>query len=81
MSSCSVINETIKVMIVDDHPAMREGIGMWINRQPDMCVCCDAGDAITAMNLIGNNCPDVVVLDDTNQMVTLPRLILFRYLF
>lgn len=63
MSSCSVINETIKVMIVDDHPAMREGLGMWIDRQPDMQVCCDAGDAITAMNLIGNRRPDVVVLD------------------
>ena len=55
--------ETIRVLIVDDHPAMREGLAACINRQADMSVCADAGDARTAMRLLKKQEPSVVILD------------------
>jgi DNA-binding NarL/FixJ family response regulator len=55
--------QTISVLIVDDHPAMREGLAACINRQPDMSVCGDAGDARTAMRLLKKQEPGVVILD------------------
>lgn len=50
-------------MVVDDHPAMREGLGMWINRQADMEFCGDAADVLTALKRIRESPPDVLVLD------------------
>lgn len=57
------MNGSIKVMIVDDHPAVIEGLSMWISRQADMEFCCSAMDAINALAKIRSNRPDVVVLD------------------
>ena len=31
-----------KVFIVDDHPIVREGLALMINREPDLAVCGDA---------------------------------------
>ncbi|MFM7130532.1 MAG: response regulator [bacterium] len=63
MPESSVNNNQIQVMVVDDHPAMREGLAACINRQPDMQMCCDAGDARSAMRLLKKHTPSVVVLD------------------
>ena len=34
-----------KILIVDDHPMMREGLAQLISQQPDMMVCGEAGEA------------------------------------
>jgi DNA-binding NarL/FixJ family response regulator len=52
-----------QVMIVDDHPAVREGLAVRINAQPDMKVCGQASDGGEAMKLIQAERPDVVVVD------------------
>jgi DNA-binding NarL/FixJ family response regulator len=52
-----------KVMIVDDHPAIREGLAVRISAQPDLEVCGQAADAAEAMNLVKSARPDVVVVD------------------
>lgn len=52
-----------RVLLVDDHPLMREGVANWINRQPDLEVCGEAEDAATAVELAGKLRPDVVVAD------------------
>lgn len=55
--------DSIRVLVVDDHPAMREGLGLWIDRQKDMQLVGEAGDVTTAMNLIFKTEPTVVVVD------------------
>jgi DNA-binding NarL/FixJ family response regulator len=52
-----------KVFIIDDHPIVRQGLALFINREPDLAVCGDAEEANTALRLIGELKPDLVMLD------------------
>ena len=52
-----------KVLIVDDHPAVREGLAVRIAAQPDLQVCGQAADVTEAIKLIEADPPDVVVVD------------------
>jgi DNA-binding NarL/FixJ family response regulator len=51
------------VMIVDDHPLVREGLIAGISAQTDMVVCAVAADVEEALTLIGAVKPDVVIVD------------------
>ncbi|MFO0879501.1 MAG: response regulator transcription factor [Gemmataceae bacterium] len=51
------------VLIVDDHPAVREALSLRIDRQPDLEVCGEAEDVPGAMRLVAEVHPDVVVVD------------------
>lgn len=51
------------ILIVDDHPLLRRGIRSLMQAQPDFHVIGEAGDGLTAMHLLGQHQPDVVVLD------------------
>jgi DNA-binding NarL/FixJ family response regulator len=51
------------VMIVDDHPLVREGLIAGISAQPDMVVCAEAADVEEAFALIDSTRPDVVIVD------------------
>jgi len=55
----------IKILIVDDHPMMREGLRGVINRQPDMMVCGEAENAQQAMNAVQQLAPDLALVDIT----------------
>jgi DNA-binding NarL/FixJ family response regulator len=52
-----------RVMIVDDHPAVREGLAVRISSQADMEVCGEAADVAEAMERLADARPDVVVVD------------------
>ena len=52
-----------KVLIVDDHPAVRDGLAVRIASQPDLEVCGQAADTAEAMRLVQAVRPDVVVVD------------------
>ena len=52
-----------KVFLVDDHPIVRQGLALLINREPDMTVCGEVDGAPSALQLIPAVLPDVVVLD------------------
>jgi DNA-binding NarL/FixJ family response regulator len=52
-----------KVFIIDDHPIVRQGLALFINREPDLAVCGDAEEANSALRLIGELKPDLVMLD------------------
>jgi len=51
------------VLVIDDHPLLRQGLAMLINQQQDMRVCGEAEDMRVAMQCIVQLKPDIVVLD------------------
>jgi DNA-binding NarL/FixJ family response regulator len=52
-----------RVLIVDDHPAVREALALRISRQPDLEVCGEAADTSEALRLLTDSQPDVAVVD------------------
>ena len=55
----------IKVMIVDDHPVVREGLVRLINLQPGLRVCGEASTTHQALKALPVLKPDIVILDIT----------------
>ncbi|MBN9519700.1 response regulator transcription factor [bacterium] len=53
----------VRVLIVDDHPAVREALASRIGRQPDLEVCGEACDLADALRLVAEAKPDVAVVD------------------
>jgi DNA-binding NarL/FixJ family response regulator len=54
-----------KILIVDDHPMMREGLRGTINREPDLVVCGEAANANQALDAMPKLAPDLVLVDIT----------------
>lgn len=54
---------TIRVLVADDHPVVRQGIIANVSPQRDMTVVAEAADGIEALELIKEHLPDVVMLD------------------
>ncbi len=52
-----------RVLLVDDHPIVRQGLALLIDREPDLSVCGEAEGAHTAYHAIATLRPDIVVLD------------------
>lgn len=52
-----------RVLIVDDHPAVREALIQRIALQPDLEVCGEAADVAEALRLVDSTRPDVAVID------------------
>jgi DNA-binding NarL/FixJ family response regulator len=51
------------VFIVDDHPLLRQGLALLINRETDLMVCGEAEEAHTAMQEIAAKNPDILIAD------------------
>jgi DNA-binding NarL/FixJ family response regulator len=54
-----------KILIVDDHPLLRQGIKQVIELEEDLRVCGEASTANDAIDLINRDKPDVVIVDIT----------------
>src|SRR5450755_1070091 len=52
-----------RVLIVDDHPAVRMALAMLIGQQTDLEVCGEAADLGEALSLVAETQPDVAVID------------------
>ena len=61
--------EMIRLLIVDDEPAVRKGLRMRLAAEPDLSVIGEAPDGQTALDLARDLCPDVVLMD-----VEMPRM-------
>ena len=59
----SVRLEVSKILIVDDHPVLREGIVHVLEGEDDLTVCGEAGSAEEALSLVGSTKPDLVLTD------------------
>ena len=52
-----------RILLVDDHPLMREGVAQWIQRAPELEVCGQAESAAEALSLVTKLKPDLVLTD------------------
>lgn len=64
-----VAQEIIRVMLIDDHPVVRDGYRHLLEKTPDIRVVAEADDGIGATALYDEHHPDVVILD-----LSMPRM-------
>ena len=55
----------IRILLVDDHPMVRERLAEVINREPDLIVCAEAEDRHQAIETIRARHPKLVIVDIT----------------
>ena len=52
-----------KVLLVDDHPIVRQGLGQLINEEADLAICAEAEDFNAALAALDTSNPDVAIVD------------------
>jgi len=52
-----------KIFLIDDHPIVRQGLALLINREMDLEVCGDAEGAPSALSALEMAGPDLIILD------------------
>jgi DNA-binding NarL/FixJ family response regulator len=55
--------DKIRLLIVDDHPVVRDGLRGMLENQPDFEVAGDASEGSTAVQLAESLLPDIVLMD------------------
>jgi DNA-binding NarL/FixJ family response regulator len=55
----------IRILVVDDHPLVRESLKRIIQQQPDLTVCGEADNSSQALELVAETKPHLVILDLT----------------
>ena len=63
MNQSAVAIKKSRVFLVDDHPIVRQGLALLINREMDLTVCGEAGDAQSAMQSVTTVKPDILLVD------------------
>ena len=62
MSSSSA-SEPIQILLVDDHPVVRDGLRAMLGLQPDFQIVGEANNGVEAVQQVGQLQPDVILLD------------------
>lgn len=58
-----IVEQPIRVLVVDDHPLLREGLTATIRKQPDLDVVGEAIDGVGAIEQFQSLAPDVTLMD------------------
>ena len=59
----------LRIVVVDDHPVVRDGLRGMLEGQVDLTVVGEAGDGLEAVAVVARERPDVVLMD-----LRMPRL-------
>jgi DNA-binding NarL/FixJ family response regulator len=62
MSNSAKVKPT-RVMLVDDHPIVRQGLADSINKEADLVVCAEAEERHQALGQVERSRPDLLVVD------------------
>ena len=63
MTSRAAGDQAIRVLLVDDHTILREGIHSLLAREPDIDVVGEASDGREALDQVARLQPHVVIMD------------------
>jgi DNA-binding NarL/FixJ family response regulator len=63
MNKKSPAQKKWRILVVDDHPMMRQGLAQLIGAEPDLAVCGEAENAESALDNLGVLKPDLVLAD------------------
>jgi DNA-binding NarL/FixJ family response regulator len=68
-----------QILLVDDHPLIRQAVRETLEQEPDLAVCGEAADADETLALIPSLHPALVLLDlslgDSNGMDLIPKIV------
>ena len=62
-SNGKAAKEPVRILIVDDHPVVRDGLAAELETESDLVVCGEAGDVAGALAQIDAAAPDVAIID------------------
>lgn len=57
------MNDTIRIVVADDHPVVRDGLVAILSTQPDFEIVAEAADGAQAAEMVRTLQPDVLLLD------------------
>ncbi len=57
------MRKAIRIVLVDDHPILRESLQSLLDRQDGFDVVGDAGDGRSALRVVKEHAPDIVIMD------------------
>jgi DNA-binding NarL/FixJ family response regulator len=63
--AAAVAKPKTKILVVDDHPIVRERLAELINQEPDLHVCGEAEDSREAIKAVESLQPDLAIVDIT----------------
>ncbi|MEL6614160.1 MAG: response regulator transcription factor [Bacteroidota bacterium] len=52
-----------RILLVDDHPLMRQGLAMTLGAEPDLEIAAQASDAEEALDIYESTAPDLAIVD------------------
>lgn len=80
-TKCASPGRATQILIVDDHPIIRDGMTLLLNLQEDLHVCCAAGSAEEALAAMACQ-PDMAIVDislQTDSGLELVKTLRHRY--
>ncbi|APC10306.1 two-component system response regulator NarL [Providencia rettgeri] len=63
MENTNIMNEKSTILLIDDHPMLRNGVKQLISLEPSLQVIGEAGDGKTGIQIAAEQDPDLILLD------------------